>query len=231
MNEIKVSEFGQLHEALNKYSSEMDHCFFRGQSDASWPLIPKAGRHPFDTIEDDELFQDWMDGGRQYLTDSPRTKLESLAIAQHHGLATRLLDWSLNPFVAAFFAVWEDNDTDAAIYVITEPYSCRCGTDSDPFYLEERECYDVMSWEPSAVTLRLVRQSGVFTVHDPPTKVMSEFFGKELDCIIIKRQYRKKLKKELAYYGYTRSSLFPDLDGVAGHLNWKVEDGIYKPRR
>jgi hypothetical protein len=140
-----VSEFAQLHKAFDRYRGEIAPCFFRGQSDAAWKLKPKAGRPPFDSIEDDALYQEWIDGGRQYITDSPSTKLEWLAIAQHHGLATRLLDWSLNPFVAAFFAVWEDNDVDAAIYMLTKSDSCRCDADADPFYLEEREGYGVMN--------------------------------------------------------------------------------------
>lgn len=97
--------------------------FFRGQSNADWPLVPKPGRDEFRHVEDDYLFADRKSAVRSHGGIETRTELELLALAQHHGLATRLLDWTANPLIAAFFAVWESRDSDAAVFAYQ---ACEC---------------------------------------------------------------------------------------------------------
>jgi hypothetical protein len=148
-------------------------------------------------------------------------------LAQHHGLATRMLDWTRNPLVAAFFAVWEEGGTDAALY----GYMCsdmHCGDYAgDPFEPPEEE--NVYAWRPDAISARISRQQGVFTVHEPPTTPLSRLADDKLMCVRIDKGYRAKLREELAYYGITRASLFPDLDGLAEHHNWGIRLGSYVP--
>ena len=98
-----VASFSELHHRLSRFG---DGWFFRGHANASWPLVPKAGRKP-NSGHEKPLFQAWKLRAVEHLPPLAYSEWELLAIAQHHGLATRLLDWTTNPLNAAFFSVDE----------------------------------------------------------------------------------------------------------------------------
>jgi len=83
---------------------------FRGQSE-DWPLKPKIGRG---TLKDDflaqeqNLLEEFRLRSRPHLVTPERNPWDLLAIAQHHGMSTRLLDWSQNALAALWFAVKDD---------------------------------------------------------------------------------------------------------------------------
>ena len=100
--------FDRLHSAPLNHADWV----FRGQSHP-WPLKPTLERiadpaivRRFGTVEK-PLIREFMSRVHQYTADVPDEddELGCLALMQHYGAPTRLLDWTMSPFVAAFFAV------------------------------------------------------------------------------------------------------------------------------
>ena len=215
---MEVTNFEELHKIIQNH--DQDTTVYRGVKDSSYELIPKVGRKEFvwkhKSIKDAEKYMLTLFKQRAipFLTFSPRNDWEWLALAQHYGLPTRLLDWTRNPLVAAFFAVNEQAETDSAIYVLKSrkhPISSEEESKSPLDYNEQRK------FIPAHITERIIAQSGLFTIHPEPEKPHS---GRDVEKIVIVNRFRKELKKILFKYDIHMASLFPGMDGLSEHITW-----------
>jgi FRG domain len=103
----------------------------------------------------------------------PETDLEWMALAQHHRLNTRLLDWTESLLVAAMFATesgvtflrdiqtGEQKRSPPAIYGIRNLPEAK--KDEEPFGVKE-----VKVFRPAHISPRIAPQQAVFTVHPRP---------------------------------------------------------------
>ena len=284
--------------------------YFRGQSQLvsqKYALKPSIGRSknlltktPFEREEiERNVLGVFANHILSYVRHLPRNDWEALAIAQHHGLPTRFMDWSTNPLVALYFATRrtkksEDGKAlDSAVYVLTsdpirlsdltrtkaeiikpmndlatepakpiksskvalsyeefgledeldEPAGLPAnfsidlrgvdtsGTDDDdemprkpkmieeaklpsPFGISENVIYD-----PPHVSPRIRAQDGVLMACHQPMKELDE---KDYLEIIIKHEAHDDIRRRLDQYGVFDKQLFPDLDGIAKWLRYRV---------
>lgn len=148
-----------------------------------------------------------------------------LAAAQHHGLKTRLLDWSLNLLAALYFAVEDDKiDTetskvnDGALYAfqIQEHYRFNdFPKGSSPLTVKKSDFYFINT---PYVSARIKAQQGVFQLFTNPFQSLNKAFN--LIKLRIKAKNKTSIKRQLYEMGIHAESLFPDLDGICKSINY-----------
>lgn len=213
-----IKSFEDFHNAIKEDSGKI--VIYRGVRDVDYKLIPKLGRLKFknrDVIKQERMMlRLFKEQSLPFLDYIPSNEWEWLALAQHHGLPTRLLDWTTNPLVAAYFAVEKEHNGDSAVYVYKTKKFINTFKKKDPFKRNT-----VGKFIPSHVTPRITAQAGLFTIHPTPTEVFND---SAIKTLTISEESRQKLKKELYRYGVHRASLFPDLDNLAQHIEWDRTD-------
>lgn len=197
---------------------------FRGHARAEYELKPSIGSlgvssKKFDSFES-KLFKLFKRQAIGFLKVLPQDDYEWLAVAQHHGLPTRLLDWSANPLVALFFAVREHPSEDGHVYVLEARKNLPDDRNEfgSPFGLDKDYKY-----VPRTLVDRLTNQEALFTVHSEPQQCMEQTLREDwkLTRLVVKKEKKTELLYSLFRMGVQHARLFPDLDGLARHLKWQ----------
>lgn len=224
-----LSKTEHIHPFFRAYRSHPPTgWWFRGQADESWSLLPKAGRPEY-LLPDSRSygrFYSWSKQAVAYDAALPENDWERLAIAQHFGLATCLLDWSYNPLVALYFACVDLPEANGAVYC----YDPEVFVDERVLNLKSAECNGA-AFTPRAISPRILSQRAVFTVHLPThneiqVKESAVLPGEpNLAKLVIPASLKIELLNLLNDYGINHVMLFPDLEGLSKHVNW-VTEGI-----
>lgn len=224
-------------ENLSRYAEKYSRFgwLFRGVTSTKHLLIPRIGRkewrkqyfpipdsfrdatRPFRSEDETRLLEHFKREARPFINYTPSSDIEWLAIGQHHGLITRMLDWSQNLFVAAYFATEKGNIKQTArIYCVPEfkEYDADF-TPIHPFSIEVPYMY-----RPPHISARIPAQHAIFTLHAQPDKALQV---KNLQILDIPGEHCIKIKRMLDAAGFNRASLFPDLDGLGEHLSWRYK--------
>lgn len=254
--EIELNDW----DTFDKEVANLSHreWLYRGQCDATWPLktslyrlfedaqkvikLDKNSNRQFAKDRHEELLlRRFVSNAHLYLPTLPdkKEKLEWLSIMQHFGAPTRMLDVTLSPHIASYFAL-EYGHADAAIYA----FNYKTIQDLDETIMDtkdkKREVFNnhkgnrafIVAHEPRFANERLLSQQGLFLVpsnnYQTFDALLDEYGGSGTLCkkFIIKANMRYKGIERLRQMNITSSSLFPGMDGFCKSLKHQVYESI-----
>lgn len=254
--EIRINSWDSFVKTL--LSSDYDRWAFRGQADANWPLHSTLARrfntasiHPQAWVEqEDRILRIFKRKAHLFLDHMPDDKdsFRWLALMQHHGAPTRLLDFTWSPYVAAFFAL-EGAINDAAIWAINPPALSKplmltingqrqkvlpeslgpwVEGNYEKYFLRNEHSF-VNYGEPRVMNQRLIAQSGTFiipsTLAAPVEDILNNYPNPKevLVKFMITKELREDVMLKLYSMNITYYTLFPGLDGLARSMGYESE--------
>jgi len=200
---------------------------WRGQGNSQWNLEPGLQVHwkqfP-DQIQavEQSMFQDFGTAAPYLLPTAPPTDWDRLSLAQHYGMRTRLLDWTVNPAVALWFAVAEPLAVDAAVWAFrpSDTNMKERTRRSSPF-----EVMSTAAFRPVLHSSRVAAQAGWHTVHKfqkgrglMAIDLMTSHHA-HLTKIVIPRAKRDSILSALEGIGISVTTVFGDLSTLCSYIS------------
>lgn len=216
--------------------------WFRGHSDKGWDLIPSVQRGNYAKEEVEQFMaNDFYMRACVSMKERPSQNYCGwITMMQHFGLPTRLLDWSLSPLIALFFATNDYEkypDKDGCIWILRPGLLNELEEFGSYIYpMDKYTVVDmikpafkttrnnmavkdkIIACYPVEYNMRIYTQQSAFTVHNSKRKITDFKNENLLKQYIIPAKYKKEILSELNICGITLRNVYPDIEHIAQEL-------------
>ena len=243
MIEQKIRTIDELLGFVHKlYETHGLQLWYRGVMDARLILLPSIQRSERRIQCERSLVNDFYIRTRPVLEQCPDKKNYAawMALMQHYGLPTRLLDWSQSPLIAVFFATetyYKNPDVDACVWVLapgrlneSEGFgNCVYPLDADtaqdmllPAFKDRGHNPDVadkiIACRSTENNMRMYSQQANFTVHNSLRKLVDICDSETLYKIIIPADRKLYFLESLRVFGITEGFIYPEPEHISNDL-------------
>ena len=225
-----TKDIGKLFNVLCNFPS---HFWFRGQLNESWELKPSIARIKKPSLALEKVLRAEFQNQSAFL-DSIGPLSDNIEkttfLMQHHKVPTRLLDWTTSPLIALYFSVCQIDHTDhgmdknSCIWVLDPKALNKAYKKSFPLLLGKKgvkKLYESKDLQEKCLAihapytnLRMRMQKSEFTIHTTYKPMESYNTGFLKEKIIISKDIKDSILKQLHRLGVDQCFLFPDLDNI-----------------
>jgi hypothetical protein len=223
----KVSSFKEYQDIILDVPTNQ-FTLYRGQN-LDKALLPKIARYQLPDVEETEreMLEDFQRRSIHLIDYHPGNSWDWLALAQHHGMATRLLDWTENPLIALWFSMTPRGEEANFEYSVV--WGFKVPKEDIVFSTEDKDPFKGATtkvFKPNHITKRISSQFGWFTIHKSNKEKKFIPFEENPDYrnhvfkIKVDSKCFADCKRRLHNFGINSASMYPDIDGLAKHVEW-----------
>lgn len=235
----------EINSLVTCHASEI---WYRGVSDESYELYSGVQWRGIQERKHEGMVDEFLTSCVLYdNTIKTLSAFEQYALMQHYGLPTRLLDWTISPLVALYFALEKDEVNEKRVVWCmnhTELNQITTGeyqtiythnvTDDEKFeldgYLPASLSSNSIELKDKAIAIkiqftnkRISSQQGTFTLHGSEKVKIEDYFVSGNNAEVFKieidgKKVREELKDTLMQLGITEDSIYQDLNSLSKRL-------------